>query len=462
MATPRAEEGAAVTAPLIEEDNKASGDSLDPGSGAIGSEPAPEKEGSQPNTDPAVGQASEEQNSAEAAPEEGEQKEADEATKEAEEATKEAEDTPPAKEESKNAEMDEVTKKLVVDRVAAEERVKHAKAEVDSKIKKAAIMAIGVMLLFVALGMALMFCFSPLYGFLAFCFIVGGLVTGVIGLIFVCCRTRAGTLFYLFLVLLLLVLLVAVWAFYAFMFYKATLVAIAAGKDEVNSWVEDQTNSVIPEGLGGSFPSLKPGELGSLVGGLTGDLLPPEGDKLDDDIFDLGVAAEKLEACKEGIEDDGTKYLDSVTSVFLALSSYGQMCSYSHRNILQFKKWQYGCRDVCEFRMLNVGHKLTMDNAEDRAVIKAWNDKLATLPINQKFACAVDALSTSCAVENSSYEYILLGVIGLFLLAGCCGCVCCIPSSMKATTAYSKALKKYNAALRESAEAAKREAEAMP
>ncbi|CBZ49542.1 conserved hypothetical protein [Neospora caninum Liverpool] len=346
--------------------------------------------------------------------------------------------------------------KFLVDRGLAEERARQAMEDAQHRVKKVAVMICVVTVLFIFLGVVLFFCFAPMFICLSLTFVLLGLLSGVLGLPSVCCKNRVGSILYMVLGVILILYLFATWVYYAYMFYRASLTAIASGEDKVNTWVEDTTGGLIPQGGGGIF------DIGSHLGNL--NKLPNLEDlgalkdyfeslgKDDPNIGALigGIAtAALLEECRDGIENGGSDYMDSVQSTFLAMASYGQMCNYSHHKILHFRKWEYSCKETCGFDMLAVGHKLKPTEPEDVKVLVQWAEKLSQLPAHQRVACYADSLTTACAAENTYYVYVILGVIGLFLLCGCCGCLCCLPNTLKYTRGYVKALKKHHIAVRD-------------
>ncbi|KEP64513.1 UNVERIFIED_CONTAM: hypothetical protein HHA_293440 [Hammondia hammondi] len=347
-----------------------------------------------------------------------------------------------------------VNAQLLVDRGIAEERARQAMKDARSRIKKLSLMVSTVMIHFIFLGVVVFFCFAPMFSCLSMTFVGLGLISGVFGLLCVCCKSRIGTIFYLLLGVVCLLFLLACWAFYAYMLYKATLTAIAAGQDKVNAWVEDTTGGLIPQGNGGIFDIGKhmdklpiPDDLESLKDQF-GGMLTKSKENSGSLIGGMATAA-LLKECKEGIQDSGSDYMDSIQSVFFALASYGQMCNYSHHKILSFRKWEYNCKDVCAFNVLAVGHKLKPSDPADVKVITEWGAKVSSLPPHQRVACYADSLSTACAVENTSYVYVILGMILLFLLCGCCSCLCCLPRTLKHTTGYVRALNRHHAAVKD-------------
>lgn len=360
----------------------------------------------------------------------------------------------------------------VVAKAIAEERAKQLDREVDKQTSTVTTFICLVLVWCVFLGVLLLFAFSPVNRDVSIAVFVVGILTGLIGMASVCFKSRGGTIAYVVLLVALAIFIVVMWLYYIFVLYKASLAAVDAASNKLNKWVEDQTNGILPQLPGGLEDAkdfldnkeqldkllsenknlLEDKErLNRLLGenkdfGEKAGLVNAKSDSMDD-------VADSLEACQKGLKDKGAKYMDNVMTVFFAMSAFGQMCNYSHHNILQFKKWKYDCWKDCAFDVLAVNHNLKLDDKEDIEVIGNWVTTVSKLPPEQAAFCMADSLSTACVVENENFLYIMVGIVCLFLLCACCTCLCCTPASMSFAIKYSKALKKRNEAKEEAEKA---------
>ncbi|PHJ22005.1 transmembrane protein [Cystoisospora suis] len=122
------------------------------------------------------------------------------------------------------------------------------------------------------------------------------------------------------------------------------------------------------------------------------------------------------------------------------------MCNYSHYDILKFKKWPEDCWKTCGFEYLATGDSFELNDWSHIAVLDQFKANLQALPNDKQLACAIYSVRTACVVENTSYVYVLLGVMSLFFLCSCCGCLCCLPASLLVSGRYLKELRNYNKA----------------
>ncbi|PHJ19765.1 transmembrane protein [Cystoisospora suis] len=350
----------------------------------------------------------------------------------------------------------------VVAKAIADERVKQFEREVDKQTSSVIALMALVLVWCVMLGVILLFAFSSVNRDVSIAVFVLGILICIIGIASVCFKSRGGTITYVIFLAGLAIFIIVMWFYYIFVLYKASLAAVDAASNKLNRWVEDQKDHLMPQLPGG-------------LGDLGKDYLKDK-DRLEDflknggalkdqagmvnmkagaeDTSELEQVASTLEPCQEGVKrSDSKKYLESIVSAFLAMASYGQMCSYSHHDVLKFKKWKYNCWNDCAFSELAVNRNLDLGDTEDVLLISKWMMTISKLPNEQAASCLTDGLSTACVVENENFLYIMLGIVCLFLICACCTCLCCTPASMGLSIRYANALKRYNAAKQEAEKA---------
>ncbi|PFH38760.1 hypothetical protein BESB_011020 [Besnoitia besnoiti] len=274
-------------------------------------------------------------------------------------------------------------------------------------------------------GVLLIFAFSPVNGDLAIVCMLLSVTVGIIGILAVSARNLTGMRLYLALGTVLLVLTVALWGYYIYILVRAAWATVDVTADRTSEWIWDEAEHFPPIRLGQSnVTSLQ--EL-ARQGGV------PLNETLDDIVG----------PCTKGYRDYGKDYFRGTMSVLIGLSTRGQLCNYSHYDILDFKRWPVSCWRTCGFDRLAVDHALDMSRQEDQRVISEFKSHLDGLLPVEASACILYSARTACVVENTSYHYVILGIVGLLILWTCCACLCCIPASLGVANKYLSDLRNY-------------------
>lgn len=280
----------------------------------------------------------------------------------------------------------------------------------------------------VLMGIILIFCFSPANVDLAIACMLLGVLVGIIGMLSVSTNSVNGVRVYLILATILLLLTFILWGYYVYSLARAAATAADVSHRRLLNWIDDSTGSFPMNAYGG--PSVT--RLRTRDGAL------PE----------VELDADLLKPCQEGYERRGDDFLQDTGIVYAALASRGQLCNYSHYDILRFKKWPEDCWKTCGFEHLAINDSFELNDQSHLAALDKFKATVEALPEDKQIACAAYSMRTACVVEDTSYVYVLLGIISLFLLCTCCACLCCLPASLLVSGKYLSELRKYNKATR--------------
>lgn len=279
-------------------------------------------------------------------------------------------------------------------------------------------------------GVLLIFAFSPVNVDLAIVSMLLGVFIGIIGILAVSTKNTTGLQLYLALDTVLLLLTVAVWGYYIYILFCAARAALDIAADPAYHSVSDAS------------PELLPDRSRSGVGEVTSI----EAAERQEGLSSIVRLDETLEPCKKGLSGYGANYFKRVTSVFGGLATRGQMCNYSHYDILDFRKWPVSCRGTCGFDRLATDYALDKTLLDDQKVIAEFLSQLKYLPPQEATACVKYSIRTACVAENTAYHYVILAVIACLILWSCCACLCWIPASLCVAGKHLSDLRKYQRA----------------
>ncbi|KFH03219.1 putative transmembrane protein [Toxoplasma gondii VAND] len=302
-----------------------------------------------------------------------------------------------------------------------------AREKLEKRAAGANCMIFLVVVWLVCTGVLLIFAFSPVNVDLGITSMLLGVFIGIIGILSVSAKSKTGVQLYLVLGTVLLLLTVALWGYYIYILFRAARAAADIAADRASHWVSDTPPELLPDRYGSGAAELTSIEAVARQGGLLPDV------PLD----------ETVEPCRKGFEEYGANYFKSATSVFLGLSTRGQMCNYSHYDILDFKKWPVSCWRTCGFDHLAVDRVLDNTRLDDQKVMADFLAHLESLSPQETSACVLYSVRTACVAENTAYHYILLAVIAFLIFWTCCACMCCIPASLCVAGKYLSELKSY-------------------